>query len=62
MTWLTNARITPGSGSRDYEFVAEFPDLPTTPAPLVLDEPDPAAVGPHRASACHFAEDVMAGE
>lgn len=27
--------------ARDYEFVAEFPDLPTTPAPLVLDEPAP---------------------
>ena len=27
--------------ARDYEFVAEFPDLSTTPAPLVLDEPAP---------------------
>ena len=27
--------------ARDYQFVAEFPDLPTMPAPLVLDEPSP---------------------
>lgn len=27
--------------ARDYEFVAEFPDVPTTPAPLVFDEPAP---------------------
>jgi hypothetical protein len=35
-TYHTRVRL-----ARDYEFVAEFPDLPTTPAPLVLDEPAP---------------------
>ena len=35
-TYHTRVRL-----ARNYEFVAEFPDLPTTPAPLVLDEPAP---------------------
>jgi uncharacterized OsmC-like protein len=35
-TYHTKVRL-----ARDYEFVAEFPDLSTTPAPLVLDEPAP---------------------
>jgi uncharacterized OsmC-like protein len=38
--------------ARDYEFVAEFPDVPTTPAPLVFDEPAPLGSdrGPNAAS------------
>jgi uncharacterized OsmC-like protein len=35
-TYHTTLRL-----ARDYQFVAEFPDLSTTPAPLVLDEPAP---------------------
>ena len=31
--------------ARDYQFVAEFPDLSATPAPLVLDEPAPLGSG-----------------
>jgi uncharacterized OsmC-like protein len=46
-TYHTKIRL-----ARDYEFVAEFPDLPTTPAPLVLDEPAPLGGdrGPNAAS------------
>ena len=46
-TYHTKIRL-----ARDYEFVAEFPDLPTTPAPLVLDEPAPLGSdrGPNAAS------------